>query len=125
LITAVGGAVQVLCITGCENETYQQLDKLFNPKFDISATANEWWATIAETTEIQNLLKDQRKEDFINYLRNKARELDNYNAEIEQKIQDYANEIDYSFENLALGGSKKTKKTQISSFYKQKKLRIS
>ena len=111
-ITAVGGAVQVLCVSGCENETYQKLDKLFNPKFNIAETANEWWNTIAETDEIKILTKEQRKEDFKNYLRNKARELDNYNAEIEQKIVNYANEIDYSFENLALGGGKKLKKTR-------------
>ena len=109
-ITAVGGAVQVLCVSGCENETYQKLDKLFNPKFNIAEAANEWWNTIAETAEIQILTKEQRKEDFMNYLRNKARELDNYDAQIEQKIIEYANEIDYSFENLALGGTRKTKK---------------
>jgi hypothetical protein len=110
-VTAVGGAVQVLCVSGCENETYQKLDKLFNPKFNIAETANEWWTNMAETAEIQDLTKEQRKEDFKNYLRNKARELDNYNNEIEQQIIDYANEIDYSFENLTLGGRRKTKKT--------------
>jgi len=111
-VTAVGGAVQVLCVSGCENETYQKLDKLFNPKFNIPETANEWWNTIAETEEIQDLTKEQKKESFITFLRNKAMELDNYNADIEQQIIDYANEIDYSFENLALGGSKKPKKTR-------------
>jgi len=111
-VTAVGGAVQVLCVSGCENETYQKLDKLFNPKFNIPETANEWWNTIAETEEIQLLTKEQRKESFITFLRNKAIELDNYNDDIEQQIIDYANEIDYSFENLALGGSRKPKKTR-------------
>lgn len=122
-ITAVGGAVQVLCVAGCENETYQKLDKLFNTKFNIAEAANEWWNTIAETAEIQILTKEQRKEDFMNYLRNKARELDNYDAQIEQKIIDYANEIDYSFENLALGGSRKTKKPSKTS--KTRKVRKS
>jgi len=111
-VTAVGGAVQVLCVSGCENEIYQKLDKLFNPKFDIRETASVWWNTIAETAEIQNLSKEQRKESFITFLRNKAIELDNYNNDIEQQIINYANEIDYSFENLALGGSRKPKKTR-------------
>jgi hypothetical protein len=111
-VTAVGGAVQVLCVSGCENETYQKLDKLFNPKFDIRETASVWWNTIAETAEIQNLSKEQRKESFITFLRNKAIELDNYNNDIEQQIINYANEIDYSFENLSLGGSRKPKKTR-------------
>jgi len=111
-VTAVGGAVQVLCVAGCENEIYQKLDKLFNPKFDIREAASEWWNTIAETEEIQLLTKEQRKESFITFLRNKAIELDNYDAVIEQQIIDYANEIDNSFENLALGGSRKPKKTR-------------
>ena len=59
--------------------------------------------TTAETEEIQLLTKEQRKESFITFLRNKAIELDNYNGDIEQQIINYANEIDFSFENLALG----------------------
>jgi len=110
-ILSIGSTVQILCAEGCDNETYQKLDKLFNPKFNIAEAANDWWTNIAETDEIKNMSKEERMDNFKNYLRNKAKELNNYNDDIEQKITNYANEIDYSFENLALGG-RKTKKTK-------------
>ena len=113
-ILSVGAAAQILCIAECNNETYQKLDELFYPKFDIVETAKDWWNTMAETEEIKNMSKEERKEHFKKYLRDKAKELNNYNDDIEQKITNYANEIDYSFENLVLGGRKtrKTRKTK-------------
>lgn len=110
-ILGIGSTVQILCAEGCDNETYQKLDKLFNPKFNIAEAANDWWTNSAETEEIKNMTKEERKEHFKKYLSDKAKELNNYNDDIEQKITNYANEIDYSFENLVLGG-RKTRKTK-------------
>jgi uncharacterized protein YjbI with pentapeptide repeats len=117
---SIGSAVEVLCVSGCENQTYQALNKLFNPKFDIDKTSTEWWETMAVTDEVKNnMSKQQRKEHYKNYLREKARELNNYNDYMEQEITRYADNIDYSFEHLALGGtrrktrnSKKSRKTR-------------
>jgi len=120
-VLSIGGAVQTLCIEGCENETYQKLDKLLNSKFDVVETAKEWWANVAETEEIKDMSKEERMENFKNYLRNKAKELDNYNDDTENKITKYANDIEYSFEGETpqLGGIK-TRKTR-----KSKKLKSS
>ena len=125
---SIGSAVEVLCVSGCENQTYQALNKLFNPKFDIDKTSNEWWETMAVTDEVKNISKQERKEHYKNYLREKARELNNYNNYMEQEITRYADNIDYSFEHLALGGTrrktrnpKKSRKTRRIKGRKSKK----
>jgi len=124
----IGSVVQGLCVSGCENETYQALNKLFNPKFDIDKTSNEWWETMAVTDEVKMLNQQQRKEHYKNYLREKARELNDYNDYMEQEITRYADNIDYSFEHLALGGTrrktrnpKKSRKTRRIKCRKSKK----
>jgi uncharacterized protein YjbI with pentapeptide repeats len=101
----IGSVVQILCVDGCENEIYQTLNNLFNPKFDIDKTSTEWWETMALTDEVKKMTKQERKTHFKNYLREKAEELNNYNDFMAGEITRYANNIDYSFENLALGGS--------------------
>jgi len=108
-VLSIGGAVQNLCVAGCENETYQKLDHLLNPKFDIVETAKEWWANVAETDEIKDMSKEERMENFKNYLRKNARESNSYNDYTEQNISRYANDIEYSFEKLVLGGSRRRK----------------
>jgi len=125
----IGSVVQGLCVSGCENQTYQALNKLFNPKFDIDKTSTEWWETMALTDEVKNnMSKQQRKEHYKNYLREKARELNDYNNYMEQEITRYADNIDYSFEHLALGGTrrktrnpKKSRKTRRIKSRKSKK----
>lgn len=124
----IGSAVQILCVDGCENVTYQALDKLFNPKFDIDKSSTKWWETMALIDEVKNMSKEERKEHFKNYLREKARELNNYNDYIEQEIIRYADNIDYSFEELILGGTsrktrnpKKSRKTRRVKSRKSKK----
>jgi len=110
-ILSVGSAAQILCTAECNNETYQKLDELFYPKFDIDTVSSEWWNNLSESKEVTEMSKEERKEHFKKYLRDKAKELNNYNDDIEQKITNFTNEIDYSFENLALGG-RKTRKTK-------------
>jgi hypothetical protein len=113
-VLSIGSTVQILCTDGgCENnETYQKLDKLFNTKFDIAEASNDWWTNVATTSEVTELpSKEARKEHFKNYLRERARELNSYNNDVEQKITTWANDIDYSFEELKLGG-RKTRKTK-------------
>jgi len=124
----IGSVVEVLCVSGCENQTYQSLNKLFNPKFDIDKTSNEWWETMAVTDEMKNISKQERKEHYKNYLREKARELNDYNDYMEQEITRYSDNIDYSFEHLELGGTrrktrnpKKIRKTRRIKSRKSKK----
>jgi uncharacterized protein YjbI with pentapeptide repeats len=120
-ILSVGSAAQILCTAECNNETYQKLDELFYPKFDIDTVSSEWWNNLSESKEVTDMSKEERKEHFKKYLRDKAKELNNYNDDIEQKITNYANEIDYSFENLTLGGRKTRKTRKIKKTMKNKK----
>ena len=113
-ILSIASTVQILCSDGCNNETYQKLDKLMNIKFDINVVASKWF-TLAETDdEIRRLNNHERKTHFINYLTHEAIRLNKYNANVERQINTYADEIEYGFENLELGGksSKKSRKNR-------------
>ena len=107
-VTSVGKAAEIVCIEGsCENPTYKALDKLMNPKFYIEEEASNWFKMAETSQEIKDLSPRERKQRFINDLIERANELDNYSPAIEEKINAYANEIDYSFTNLQVGGKKR------------------
>jgi len=120
-VLSVGSAVQIVCIDdSCENETYKRLDKLMNPRFNINDAAKEWWDSVDDKQdELGPMTADQRKEHFINYLREKAREEDSYNEDIEEQIREYADGINYAFGTLVLGG-KKTRKSHKKKSQKKK-----
>ena len=120
IVFSVGTAIQIVCIENCTNETYKKLDKLFNPKFDLEATASQWWEEEAIKSEIVNVTPEERKSKFISYLIAKAREEGSYNNEVDEKIKSYAETINYAFETLQLGG-KKTKQKKKSHKRRVKK----
>ena len=69
--------------------------------------------------------KDGRRTNFMNYLRDKARELNIYSEQFENYLIEYTDKIDYSFENLTLGGRKYRKSKKSRKTRKSKKARKS
>lgn len=55
-----------------------------------------------------------RKANFIKYIEDEMKRLGVYNENDSSKIQQYANKIDYAFEELQLGGGRsgKTRKSK-------------
>jgi len=115
IILSVGSAVQILCMDHCENETYQKLNALMNPKFKAADAANSWFETAETNAEIQGMDKAGRKNNFIEYLKSEAIRLDHKDGFIPENIladiNAYAETMDYAFENLQLGGAKKSGKS--------------
>jgi HAMP domain-containing protein len=115
IILSVGSAVQILCMDHCENETYQKLNALMNPKFKAADAANSWFETAETNAEIQGMDKAGRKNNFIEYLKSEAIRLDHKDGFIPENIMAdinrYAETMDYAFENLQLGGAKKSGKS--------------
>ena len=60
-VLSVGNAVQNLCIAGCENKTYKELDILMNSKFIIEDAASSWWENEATEQEIIDMVPEKRK----------------------------------------------------------------
>ena len=127
IVLSVGKAAQILCIDGtCKNPTYIALDKLMNPKFDINEEAKDWFDMAPNNQEIKKLSKEERKKHFTNYLINRAKEWGSYSPETKEKINAYADEIDYSFDELQIGGKnrkrlKEKKKTKTVKHIKHRK----
>ena len=123
IVLSVGSAVQVLC-TGddddnhCENVTYQKLNALMNPKFKVEDAANSWFETAETNQEIREMVKAGRKNNFIEYLKSEAIRLDHKDGVIPENIMAdimrYAETMDYAFEDLQLGGARKSRKSKKS-----------
>jgi hypothetical protein len=109
LVLSVGYAIQNYCIEGCENETLQQLNILLNPSFSIPDTAHEWWQNVETNEAVNAMSPENRKANFIEYLTNEARKSNSYSEYTKNEIIKYANEIDYAFAGLALGGGRTRK----------------
>lgn len=107
-ILSIGKVVQILCIDGCENETYKKLDKLMNSKFLIADVASEWWENESIKPDV-GVDAEERRANFIKYLTDKAKQLNLYNEQIKKDIEDYTKTIDYAFADLSLGGKKQMK----------------
>jgi len=124
-VLSVGNAVQILCIAGCDDETYKDLDILMNSKFIIADAASSWWEWLGDDTSdnwkaIYALAPEERKENFIAYVKAEARRLGS--AITNGEIEHYADEkIGYSFAELKLGGRKSSKKTKKYSRKSSKK----
>ena len=110
-VLGVGKTVEIICTPTCNNPVYQKLNDLMNKKFLLEEEARHWFTEKAETETVKRLSKEERKKHFINYLINKAKQEDTYNEEINKEIKKYADNIDYSFENLQIGGKKQKRKT--------------
>jgi len=128
-VTAVGAASQIICSGGSCDETFKKLDVLFYKDEFIANLSSQWWEQEAITDKIRNMeSRQERKENFIKYIEDEMRRLNVYNEDDLSKIQQYANNIDYAFEALRLGGrsgktrkSKKSKKTKKSKKSKKSK----
>jgi surface protein len=127
-VTAVGAASQIICSGGSCNETFKKLDVLFYKDEFIENLSSQWWEKEATKEEIINMKPIERKANFIKYIEDEMRRLNVYNEDDLSKIQKCANNIDYAFERLVLGGrsgktrkSKKSKKTKKSKKSKKTK----
>jgi len=91
-----------------------------NP-IDIPAIASEWFENEAIKREIKILSKTDRKEKFVEYLIDRAEEMKKSSPFTITKIEEYADEIDYAFENLLLGGKKKKRRQKKISRKRKRK----
>lgn len=128
-ILSVGSAVQIICVAGCENETFKQLDELMNSKFtktDMTEAFQKWYQDQEIIHKVTPMSEKERKKDLVDFLVSEANRLDKkYNmAEINQ----YVDELGEFFVDLTLGGKKRrrsTKKSTKRSKKKSKKMRKS
>jgi hypothetical protein len=119
IVLSVGSTVQILCMDHCENITYQKLNALMNPKFNVAEAANIWFGTATDNErnqEIQAMDKAGRKNNFIEYLKSEAIRLDHKDSVIPENImadiKGYAETMDYAFKDLQLGGGRKTRRSK-------------
>jgi phage terminase Nu1 subunit (DNA packaging protein) len=126
-ILSIGAAVQIICVAGCENETFKQLDELMNGKFtktDMTEAFQKWYQDQEIIDKVTPMSEEERKKDLVDFLVSEANRLDKkYNmAEINQ----YVDELGEFFVDLTLGG-KKTRKSmkRKKSMKKSKKIRKS
>jgi len=109
-ITAIGSTVKIICTEkdNC-NDIYDQLNMLLNPKFSIPDTASEWFELAENNETLHDMNKLQRKKNFIDYLKLEAKRIDGVlDKDVKEDIKKYADDIDYAFEELQIGGSKKS-----------------
>ncbi len=92
------------------DEIYKNLYNI--SKFKLNALFKEWYNIVVQDNSIKSLNEEDKKRNLMEYLENKARELNLYNEDLQTFIQNYLNEIhmeDYDFEQVI--GGKKHKKT--------------
>lgn len=121
-VLAVGNVVEIICKTGCENETYKKLDKLLNSKFDVIQETSEWFRDIPTNDKLQQFIKDTMIKKCITDLIVKSSLSGGFNEEINQKINDYVtNDVGGEIfgDHLELSGGKKSKKSSKKSSRKK------
>jgi len=125
-VLAVGSAAETLCTTGECDPIYKELDDLMNSKFQLSVYAEKWWDEEIQKPEIKDLSPQGKKSNFIHYLIENARRLNQYNPTVESQINEEAEKLDYAFHLGQLGGSRKSRKCRKSrNFKKSRKCRKS
>ena len=125
-VLAVGNVVEIICKTGCENETYKKLDKLLNSKFDVIQETREWFRNIPTNDKLQQFIKDTMIKKCITDLIVKSSLSGGFNEEINQKINDYVtNDVGGEIfgDHLELSGGKKSKKSSKKKSSKKKSKR--
>jgi hypothetical protein len=114
-VLSVGNTVEIICKTGCENETYKELDKLLNPKFDVSQEASEWFQNKLNNEKLQEAIRESTKKIMImritTDLIEKAKQVGTYNSVVDSEIHRYINELISSsiFDDFMDGGRKSRK----------------
>jgi uncharacterized protein (DUF1697 family) len=124
----IGDTVYALCPENCEKEIYTELLKVFGKKVDINNFTQEWANTYLSSEEIQKMTETDRKEHYINFMKQKYNELNMLDEITEQKINEEAEKISYVFKSLEFGGGRKRRKTikkirKIKKSRKTKKIR--
>jgi hypothetical protein len=124
-VTAIGSTVKIICTEkdNC-NDTYDQLNMLLNPKFSIPDTASEWFKLAENNETLRAMNEPQRKKNFIDYLKLEAKRIDGVlDKDVKEDIKKYADDIDYAFEELQIGGSKKSTRKMRKRKTRMKKTR--
>jgi hypothetical protein len=125
IVLSVGSTVEILCMEQCENETYQKLNALMNPKFKVEDVAIAWFESAQSNEEILKLDKVGRKNNFIEYLKSESIRLDHKGGLIPEnilaEINAYAVTMDYAFKDkdLQFGGVRKLRKTKKARKYRK------
>jgi hypothetical protein len=127
-VLSVGYVVEIVCKTGCDNETYIKLDNLLNPKFDVAQEASEWFQNKSNNEKLQEAIKQSTKKIMITYivsdLIDKAKQMGSYNSAIDSEIRRYINELISSstFDDFMDGGRKSRKSRKSRRSRKHKKM---
>ena len=114
-VLAIGYVVEIVCKTGCDNETYKKLDKLLNPKFDVAQEASEWFQNKSNNEKLQEAIKQSTKKIMITQITtdliDKAKQMGSYNSAVDSEIHRYINELISSstFDDYMDGGRKSRK----------------
>jgi hypothetical protein len=114
-VLIVGDAVFIYC-SFSENEKckdgklYNKILNVFNKIFDKNELTKEWSDKYLESDELKNMTKEQRKEHYIHFMIQNAKNNELYDENIDKIIRDEAEQLDYVFETLAFGGKKRIKK---------------
>jgi len=125
-VLSVGYVVEILCKTGCDNETYIKLDNLLNPKFDVAQEASEWFQNKSNNEKLQEAIKQSTKKVMIAYivsdLIEKAKQMGAYSNIVDSEIRRYVDELISSstFDDYMDGG-RKSRKSKKSSKKKSSK----
>ena len=109
----VGDSVFAVCPDGdCDNPVYKELLKLFNKHIDKNALTQEWANLFLESEELKQMNKDQRKDHYINFMRQKYMAAGMLDEHTEGIINEEATKLDEAsvFDKLEFGGKKKKRK---------------
>jgi hypothetical protein len=120
----VGDAIFAICPDGnCDNNKYVELLKLFNKHIDKNELTQEWANTYLESEELKNLKPHERKQHYINFMKQKYFDADMLDANTEKIINDEADNLELAdvFEKLQFGGKKKRRsQNRTKKMYKNK-----
>ena len=120
----VGDSVFAVCPDGeCDNPVYKELLKLFNKHIDKNALTQEWANLFLESEELKQMNNDQRKEHYINFMRQKYRTADMLDEHTEGIIKEEATKLDEAsvFDKLEFGGKKTKRKYEKKTKSKRRK----
>ena len=134
-VLSVGNTVEIVCKTGCDNETYKELDELLNPKFNVNQEALEWFQNKSNNEKLQEAIKHSTKILMITQITadliDKAKKMNSYNSAVDSEIRHYINDLITSstFDDYMDGGKKsrknrKNKKRSKKSSKKSSKKKI-
>ena len=111
----VGDSVFAVCPDGdCDNPVYKELLELFNKHIDKNALTQEWTNLFLGSEELKQMNKDQRKDHYINFMRQKYMAADMLDEHTEMIIREEALALEEAlvFDKLEFGGKKRKRSTK-------------